>query len=566
MADYAISGDVATLLGGEHTPGDPAALWLESSQPILAVDDEGRLGGRLRIPLATDGTFTLPGIPETIAGAAPLYRLVVDSLSLRLAGSRGGITTGWFPLTTNRDLTWIVANYVETTVITPAIAANIAAAAALGATNNTATASYVTGAGPTKTALDAAYVTAASPAFTGNPTAPTPSTADNDTSVATTAFVKAQGYAAVASPTFTGDPKAPTPAVTDNDTSLATTAFVKTATSPLIAQGVELRESFTGMADGAPPAVAATRQAMTNFQYIAAAAPYVRSGFLSTLTPGSAEAGSYRIAQLSGPVIRTGARFAFSPYTVGGGLLCLSIQAVSISTKTSGQVPVTPMHFIISPTGWSMDVNDTDNTVVEGVASGTFATPLVADSTTLHTVDVVLDRDRQKCYITLPTGRTIELSDARFALAGTYVYVEPFKSAGSLSSKTNALVKEWWADSRAVEILPVVRAVGETLPVTPTLVASWTNDGTIPVQYWRRGSKGIMAGKMSGGTTGNVIFTLPGPTATDIGFRPRKSRHFPVFANSAFGDILVLDNGGVMFVVGSNTSVEFEIEWDIALP
>ena len=34
----------------------------------------------------------------------------------------------------------------------------------------------------------------ASPVFTGNPTAPTPSTGDNDTSIATTAFVKAQGY------------------------------------------------------------------------------------------------------------------------------------------------------------------------------------------------------------------------------------------------------------------------------------------------------------------------------------------------------------------------------------
>jgi hypothetical protein len=33
-----------------------------------------------------------------------------------------------------------------------------------------------------------------SPVFTGNPTAPTPATGDNDTSVATTAFVKAQGY------------------------------------------------------------------------------------------------------------------------------------------------------------------------------------------------------------------------------------------------------------------------------------------------------------------------------------------------------------------------------------
>ena len=35
-----------------------------------------------------------------------------------------------------------------------------------------------------------------SPVFTGNPQAPTPLTADNSTSLATTAFVKAQGYGA----------------------------------------------------------------------------------------------------------------------------------------------------------------------------------------------------------------------------------------------------------------------------------------------------------------------------------------------------------------------------------
>jgi len=40
----------------------------------------------------------------------------------------------------------------------------------------------------------AGYAPLASPAFTGNPTAPTPLSADNDTSIATTAFVKAQGY------------------------------------------------------------------------------------------------------------------------------------------------------------------------------------------------------------------------------------------------------------------------------------------------------------------------------------------------------------------------------------
>ena len=38
------------------------------------------------------------------------------------------------------------------------------------------------------------YAPLASPVFTGDPKAPTPLTADNDTSIATTAFVKAQGY------------------------------------------------------------------------------------------------------------------------------------------------------------------------------------------------------------------------------------------------------------------------------------------------------------------------------------------------------------------------------------
>ena len=121
------------------------------------------------------------------------------------------------------------------------------------------------------TALQADKAPLASPAFTGNPTAPTPAAADNDTSIATTAFVKAAiaaivggapatldalnelatalgndpnfattmanslaAKAPLASPTFTGDPKAPTPAAGDNDTSIATTAFVKAANDALV--------------------------------------------------------------------------------------------------------------------------------------------------------------------------------------------------------------------------------------------------------------------------------------------------------------------------------------------
>jgi len=81
------------------------------------------------------------------------------------------------------------------------------------------------------TALGAAPL--ASPVFTGDPQCPTPATGDNDTSIATTAFVVAAlglaGFAPLNSPVFTGDPKVPTASPGDNDTSAASTAFVTAA-------------------------------------------------------------------------------------------------------------------------------------------------------------------------------------------------------------------------------------------------------------------------------------------------------------------------------------------------
>jgi len=45
-------------------------------------------------------------------------------------------------------------------------------------------------------------------------------------------------YAPLASPTFTGDPKAPTPATADNDTSIATTAYVQANLTPAAIQAL----------------------------------------------------------------------------------------------------------------------------------------------------------------------------------------------------------------------------------------------------------------------------------------------------------------------------------------
>lgn len=140
---FTISGDVATLLGGSPTsPQTTVALSVQASQPVIMVDDTGRMGGTVRIPIASDGTFSLSDLPATTGGVAPLYRLNLDAASLRKIHPRG-VATGWFPLTADRDLEWIVANYVETTLVTEELAADIAAAAALGATNDSATASFV---------------------------------------------------------------------------------------------------------------------------------------------------------------------------------------------------------------------------------------------------------------------------------------------------------------------------------------------------------------------------------------------------------------------------------------
>jgi hypothetical protein len=100
-----------------------------------------------------------------------------------------------------------------------------------------------------------------SPVFEGTPEAPTPTTGDNSTRLATTAYVQEQGYttasfvngaisaavaplatvtfvdsqiasataglAPLASPALTGTPTAPTPTAADSTTKIATTAYVK---------------------------------------------------------------------------------------------------------------------------------------------------------------------------------------------------------------------------------------------------------------------------------------------------------------------------------------------------
>ena len=75
------------------------------------------------------------------------------------------------------------------------------------------------------------FASLASPHFSGAPTAPTPPPGDNNTSVATTAFVTAAlssgltSYAPLSSPALVGAPTAPTAPDSTNTTQIATTAY-----------------------------------------------------------------------------------------------------------------------------------------------------------------------------------------------------------------------------------------------------------------------------------------------------------------------------------------------------
>ena len=141
----------------------------------------------------------------------------------------------------------------------------------------------------------------ASPAFTGTPTAPTPSTNNNSTEIATTAFVKTAvdtkatdltasyisytdsavaAYsntvntllavkATLASPVFTGTPQAPTPTSGNNSAQIATTAFIQAAVTTL--QG-NINSAVNALND----AIAATRPvpAGSVFHTISSIVPY----------------------------------------------------------------------------------------------------------------------------------------------------------------------------------------------------------------------------------------------------------------------------------------------------
>jgi len=213
-------------------------LWVTSQSYITA----SALAGYATESWVTAGFYPLTGNPSGFITSSALTGYATESWVtsqgyLTSASLSGYATESW--------VTTQLGSYLTTS-----------AASSTYLTQSNAASTYQTQAAmssyPTISYANATYAPLASPALTGNPTAPTPATGDDDTSIATTAFVKAQGYlttapvtsvagktgavtlvvgdvsgaAPLASPALTGTPTAPTATLGTNTTQIATTAFV----------------------------------------------------------------------------------------------------------------------------------------------------------------------------------------------------------------------------------------------------------------------------------------------------------------------------------------------------
>ena len=293
--------DLQTALDGKYSTTNPAGYITSSALSGYAtesfVTSQGYITSSALSPYLTSATAastyqTIAGMSSyltTSAAASTYYPLTnpsgyitssaltgyateswvtsqgyLTSASLTGYATESWVTAGFYPLSgnpsgflTSSSLTGYATESWVTSQLGSYLTTSAAASTYLTQSNAASTYQTISGMSSYLTTATAAstYAPLASPALTGNPTAPTPATSDNDTSIATTAFVKAQGYltsapvtsvagktgavtlavadvsgaAPLASPSLTGTPTAPTASAGTSTTQIATTAFVTAA-------------------------------------------------------------------------------------------------------------------------------------------------------------------------------------------------------------------------------------------------------------------------------------------------------------------------------------------------
>lgn len=253
--------------------------------PTLA----GNGGLVVAVNLGGTALTVVPGSTITTTGAFTTIFAQAANVTLTLPGVNGTLALLASPAFTGTPTAPTASGGTNTTQI----ATTAFVTAAVGSGGVVSSVAGRTGAVVLTNADISGSAPLASPALTGVPTAPTASGGTNTTQLATTAFVTAavgsggvvssvagrtgavvlavadvSGAAPLASPALTGNPTAPTATAGDNDTSIATTAFVQTMPA-------------------APPPIGNTTPNTGAFTTLAASSTVSGAGFTARLaTPG----------------------------------------------------------------------------------------------------------------------------------------------------------------------------------------------------------------------------------------------------------------------------------------
>jgi hypothetical protein len=137
----------------------------------------------------------------------------------------------------------------------------------------------------------------------------------------------------IASPTFTGDPKAPTPSVGDNDTSVATTAFVTQAVGAVTVDAYTKAQADTKFVD-------VTGDTMTGTLWSYTGVDGAKQFFVSGLTKGIRFGFAPTYSTIEG-VDATGTG-SYQPLMIGGGGSSNSVSFGAAVDMPNGATSVTP--------------------------------------------------------------------------------------------------------------------------------------------------------------------------------------------------------------------------------
>lgn len=129
-----------------------------------------------------------------------------------------------------------------------------------------------------------------------------------------------------------------------------------------------------------------------------------------TMVPAALPAAAYANVVLPTNGARIGGTFTLSPYSTDTACVALMFWATPFGPTHVG-VPDTACHLVIAPGFYDLGRFE-NGAFTSYMTGGAFGTPLTADGTTLHTVDMVIDPDGSTVTVTLPDGTTMVTTDA----------------------------------------------------------------------------------------------------------------------------------------------------------